>query len=78
MQSLVVVIAVLIVAFMLQKSHPYLAAFVAVFPVKILAVIFMSLEQNNSEQLQSIVSGLVFWQFLWGGGLLILYFWLRH
>lgn len=52
---------------MLQKSHPYLAAFVAVFPVKILAVIFMSLEQNNSEQLQSIVSGLVFWQFLWGG-----------
>lgn len=64
MMSIVLTVAVLIVAYLLQQRSPWLAGAVAVIPVKILATAAMTWETNPSA-LHSAIEGMLTWQCIW-------------
>ena len=78
MTSLVLTIAVLLIAFLLQAGNPWLAGMVAVVPVKILGVAFMSFETGGAAHLSSAIGGMLIGQCLWTMALFAAYFYLEY
>jgi hypothetical protein len=70
MLSLVVTMAILIGAYLLQQAHPVIAGFLAVVPVKIVATSLMTLEDGGVERLHSALGGMLIGQVGWGAVLL--------
>jgi uncharacterized membrane protein (GlpM family) len=73
MTSLVLTVLVLILAYLLQQGHPFLAGVIAVAPIKIIATSFMTLEEGGLERLHHAMSGMLIGQVAWAIVLLVLW-----
>lgn len=76
MRSLILTVAVLLIAYLLQTRHPWWAGAVAVIPVKILATAAMTWE-TNPHALHTAIEGMLVWQCVWAVGLLGAWWWTR-
>ena len=78
MISLILVIAILVIAYFLQSGHPYLAGLVAVIPVKIIGVALMSFESGGMLRLSVAIEGMLVGQLVWAVVLLFVYIAVRN
>ena len=74
MIALVATIALMVVVYFIQRSHPAIAGLLAVVPVKIIGTAFMA---DNSYQLVKSIEGMLVGQFFIGFALLGVYFYLK-
>lgn len=77
MLALVMTVLILIVVYAIQEWNPFLAGFLAVAPVKVMATLLITFEEGGIERTREAIGGMVVGQAAWAVGLILLWIALR-